>query len=125
VVDFQYDFEDEVWYEISDGAKDLVQKLLSPADQRLTAKEALLHPWLVNLTRHGDYQLSTDLLSRMKSFSSVSKMQQIALNMMAHQCTSDEIQEMKDIFQSIDINNDGYITLKELKECLKGKFDER
>jgi Ca2+-binding EF-hand superfamily protein len=25
----------------------------------------------------------------------------------------------------IDINNDGYITLKELKETLKDKYDER
>ena len=30
VINYDYDFEDEVWYQISDEAKDLVSKLMSP-----------------------------------------------------------------------------------------------
>lgn len=43
---------------------------------------------------------------------------------MAHLCGTDEIAESKKFFSSLDINNDGYITLKELKEALKDKFDD-
>lgn len=40
-------FEDEIWLHISDGAKDLVLKLLDPnPQQRLRASEALRHPWI-------------------------------------------------------------------------------
>jgi Ca2+-binding EF-hand superfamily protein len=34
--------------------------------------------------------------------------------MIAHQCDSEEIDENKKIFFSIDKNHDGYITMKEL-----------
>lgn len=44
--------------------------------------------------------------------------------MMAHLCGTEEIAESKNFFSSLDLNNDGYITLKELKEALKDKYDE-
>jgi Ca2+-binding EF-hand superfamily protein len=52
-------------------------------------------------------------------------MQQIALNMIAHQCNTEEVEEIKKIFLKMDINNDGFITLKELKEALEGKYDSQ
>mmetsp|Transcript_42856 Transcript_42856/g.31301 ORF Transcript_42856/g.31301 Transcript_42856/m.31301 type:complete len:115 (-) Transcript_42856:111-455(-) len=47
VIKYEYDFNDEPWDTISFAAKDFVQKLLCPADKRLSAKEALKHPWLL------------------------------------------------------------------------------
>ena len=44
--------------------------------------------------------------------------------MIAHQCGGDEIEQSKEIFGRIDRNNDGYITHKELKDALKGKYEE-
>ncbi|RIA87303.1 kinase-like domain-containing protein [Glomus cerebriforme] len=41
-----YYFEDEYWSNISDYAKDLIDKMLTyDADKRITAHEALQHPW--------------------------------------------------------------------------------
>jgi serine/threonine protein kinase len=42
-----YEFHPKYWHGVSDAAKDLIRGLLvlSPAD-RLTAKQALAHPWL-------------------------------------------------------------------------------
>ena len=43
----QYDFPSPYWDSISDGAKDLINKLLVlDVDRRLSAKEILEHPWL-------------------------------------------------------------------------------
>ena len=56
-----YEFDAAFWSEVSDGAKDLVAKLLTldPA-QRLTAESALLHDWLLE----GDHALSARNLER-------------------------------------------------------------
>lgn len=42
-----FDFEDEVWNEISDDAKDFIKKLMvKDKSKRMTIDEALEHPWL-------------------------------------------------------------------------------
>lgn len=46
VMDGHYDFDDEVWEEVSDEAKDLIKSLLCPIDKRFSGKDALNHPWL-------------------------------------------------------------------------------
>ena len=52
----RYEFTGDIWNEISDDAKDLIKKLLIlDPDERLSAKKALLHPWL---------KAPTDRLSR-------------------------------------------------------------
>ena len=40
-----YDFDDDVWDEISKEAKDLISKLIAMPEKRLTASEALEHKW--------------------------------------------------------------------------------
>jgi len=125
VINYQYDFEDDVWNEVSDEAKDLITKLLAPAGERLDSKQALSHPWIVkNSKNEPRVSLNDNVISRIATFSNATKIQQIALNFIAHQCEADEIAENKKIFFNIDKNNDGYITLKELKEAMKGKLTE-
>jgi calcium/calmodulin-dependent protein kinase I len=56
IISGRFDFTEEIWTEVSNDAKDLVRKLLVlDPDARLTAKKALLHPWL---------KVSTDRLSK-------------------------------------------------------------
>lgn len=47
IMDVKYDFDDSVWDDISDSAKDLIRNLLvkEPA-KRFTAKQCLQHPWV-------------------------------------------------------------------------------
>jgi len=43
----EYDFPDPYWTDISDSAKDMVQKLLTvDPRKRYTAKQVLAHPWI-------------------------------------------------------------------------------
>eukprot|EP00004_Rigifila_ramosa_P021673 TRINITY_DN580_c0_g1_i2.p1 TRINITY_DN580_c0_g1~~TRINITY_DN580_c0_g1_i2.p1 ORF type:complete len:336 (-),score=80.65 TRINITY_DN580_c0_g1_i2:706-1686(-) len=62
-----YDFPDQWWGNISESAKDLIRKLLTvdPA-KRLTAVEALQHPWLTGETASTSHL--PDTLKSMKSF---------------------------------------------------------
>eukprot|EP01024_Parvocaulis_polyphysoides_P047334 TRINITY_DN4487_c2_g1_i2.p1 TRINITY_DN4487_c2_g1~~TRINITY_DN4487_c2_g1_i2.p1 ORF type:complete len:360 (-),score=82.51 TRINITY_DN4487_c2_g1_i2:358-1437(-) len=44
-----YDADDPIWDEVSEEAKDLVSKLLNVnADKRLSAEQALKHPWILS-----------------------------------------------------------------------------
>jgi calcium-dependent protein kinase len=45
IVNCPVEFKDPVWEHISEDAKDLIRKLLVPADRRLKAHDALKHPF--------------------------------------------------------------------------------
>ena len=45
VVKGQFDFDGAEWEEISNEAKDLIKKLITKPEKRLTAEEALEHKW--------------------------------------------------------------------------------
>ena len=50
ILDGTYSITGKVWDEISDGAKDLVSQLLTfDKDQRISAGDALAHPWIVKM----------------------------------------------------------------------------
>ncbi|KAJ1021937.1 hypothetical protein NDA16_003699 [Ustilago loliicola] len=49
IIKMEVQFEPEYWSEVSDTAKDFILRCLCPADKRMTAREALAHPWLANL----------------------------------------------------------------------------
>ncbi|KAI8336584.1 kinase-like domain-containing protein [Chlamydoabsidia padenii] len=45
----KYEFDEEYWSDISDSAKDMVDRLLAfKPEKRITAEEALQHPWITN-----------------------------------------------------------------------------
>lgn len=49
ILKMEVQFEPEYWSEVSDTAKDFILRCLCPADKRMTAPEALAHPWLADL----------------------------------------------------------------------------
>jgi serine/threonine protein kinase len=51
ILDGTFDFEDPEWEEVSEEAKDLIKSLLTNENDRLTAKQALKHPWIKNNTK--------------------------------------------------------------------------
>jgi len=47
IMDVKYDFDDSVWDDISDSAKDLIRNLLvKEPSRRFSAKQCLEHPWV-------------------------------------------------------------------------------
>ena len=53
----------------------------------------------------------------------MSKIHQMTLNAMAHLTKDNEIVEQAKFFEFFDENNDGYISLRELKKIFSQKFD--
>eukprot|EP01025_Chloroclados_australasicus_P061445 TRINITY_DN80714_c0_g1_i1.p1 TRINITY_DN80714_c0_g1~~TRINITY_DN80714_c0_g1_i1.p1 ORF type:complete len:544 (-),score=79.95 TRINITY_DN80714_c0_g1_i1:307-1764(-) len=113
------DFETDPWPQISDAAKDCVRKLLTmDTTKRATAAEIMQHPWLTQAGVAKDEVLDSVVLHRMKQFAAQNKVKKVALMMIGQNLKEDEITGLKQLFQSIDVNGDGTITLNELKNAL-------
>lgn len=96
---------------ISESARDLISKLLVPdVAKRLTAKEALRHPWILG-TDASETPLSPLVLRSLKSFGAKCKFQQKALALMVEILSDDEVDEIKQTYENFDVDSDGVISM--------------
>lgn len=74
----KFSFSDQCWSNISDNAKDLIKKLLTyDPDQRISAEEALKHPWIVEMSSiQVDQAIAIGALSNLQSFRAEQKLKQ-------------------------------------------------
>ena len=124
----RFDFPSPDWDGISDVAKDFIRSLLRIVpSERLSASQALAHPWLKEMPaeerREGKraQRSSIAFASRSIAFITYMDMQKLkksALAWLATNSTNDDITALKDIFKKIDVNDDGTVTLLELDACL-------
>ena len=84
---------------------------------RATCSDILRHPWLKQ-TGHGmDKPLDNVVLTRMKKFAAMNKLKKTALMVVGGCLSAEEIAGMKRLFKTIDEDNSGTITVKELQVC--------
>ncbi|XAR60297.1 Non-specific serine/threonine protein kinase [Bertholletia excelsa] len=113
------DFSSDPWPSISPGAKDLVKKMLnSDPKQRLTAHQVLNHPWIKEDGEAPDTPLDNVVLDRLKQFRAMNKFKKVALRVIAGCLSEEEIMGLKQMFKGMDEDNNGTITLEELKQGL-------
>uniref|UniRef100_A0A1D1YTY0 non-specific serine/threonine protein kinase n=1 Tax=Anthurium amnicola TaxID=1678845 RepID=A0A1D1YTY0_9ARAE len=112
------DLQSNPWPSISDNAKDLVRKMLAQdPKKRITAAQALEHPWL----REGeasDKPMDSAVLARMKQFRAMNKLKKLALKVIAENLSEEEIKGLKQMFRNMDTDDSGTITYEELKSGL-------
>ena len=117
-----FDFDGEEWADIDDGAKDLIKKLITRPERRLTASEALQHRWLKALTRQSRTETNNAIrrlnLSNIKQFQKSEKIKQVALMAIAVQSDPNDFIELKNIFQALDKDGNGSISFDELQAGL-------
>ncbi|XP_074585527.1 calcium-dependent protein kinase 17-like [Curcuma longa] len=104
------------WPSISDSAKDLVRRMLvRDPKRRLTAHEALCHPWVCVDGIAPSKPLDSAVLTRLKQFSAMNKLKKMAIRVIAESLSDEEIAGLKEMFKMIDADNSGQITFEELK----------
>nr|GMC90109.1 calcium-dependent protein kinase 13 [Ipomoea batatas] len=114
------DFKREPWPSISEGAKSLVRQMLEPDPKlRLTAKQVLEHPWLQNAKKAPNVPLGDVVKSRLKQFSLMNRFKRKALRVIADFLSNEEVEDLKEIFGKIDADNDGIVSIEELKVGLQ------
>ncbi|XP_023749336.1 calcium-dependent protein kinase 28 [Lactuca sativa] len=113
------DFRRKPWPTISDSGKDFVRKLLMKNPRaRLTAAQALSHPWVREDGNASVIPLDISVLSNMRQFVRYSRLKQFALRALASMLDEEEISFLKDQFHAIDVDKNGTISLEEMRQAL-------
>jgi len=124
-----YCFRRDKWEHTTEWARDFVTKLLVIQPQaRLSAVDALQHPWMhqideeLNLEEDRRY-LSPVLLDDLRRYARGSHFKHLALSIMAHHITSPDLEEIRNSFLALDTDKSGTITFDNLRDAIHGQFD--
>lgn len=119
-----YTFYSPAWSDISDEAKEFVSDLIEVDPKlRLDALQALRHNWLSNefplCDRAPDSSMMDSVHDNLMNYGAVSEFKKMALMVIAHKSTTDEIIELRKAFDSFDTANNGTISLDEFKAAME------
>lgn len=115
-----YSFSAPQWSAISPQAKNLISRLLCyNPNIRISAKEALEHPWFDQITQN----MPKLALEGLFAFHSSQKLQNAVLTFIASQLSQiEDFQEISEFFRILDKNGDGRISKEELTGVFEGNF---
>jgi calcium-dependent protein kinase len=117
----KFDFPSPEWDTISDSAKEFVCSLLNlDPSKRPTAEQALRHKWIRKQTQHRAsiiHQFS-DRSKPFQKFMGLNKLKKATLGYIATNLTDKEIGHLKQLFQKLDVNGDGRLTLSAFEDAL-------
>ena len=126
----KYDLSSPPFNKLSKSSLDLIQKLLTmDPNQRITAEQALNHPWFKEFksqelyNRINDTNTMKTLINNLKSYRRTSVIQETALAYLVHHFPQfkDVVNSCK-LFNQIDKSGDGKITKDELYKGLAEKY---
>lgn len=126
IMQCKFSFRGEQWSKVSKEAKDFIASLLQidPLD-RPTAEEALKSKWMKKQFGAKNPKLQPrdrlDARRRLHAYGKETKLKRIALLFLAHKSTTSEIAKMRELFEEIDEDGNGEISLAELKNVLGGE----
>ncbi|KAK9061851.1 hypothetical protein SSX86_019035 [Deinandra increscens subsp. villosa] len=111
-------FDEALWSKLSFEAKDFVKTLLNKNPRkRLTAAQALCHPWLRN-----DNEVKTpfdlSILKFVKHYICSSDLRKAALRALSKTLNFDDLVYLKEQFSLLEPSTDGFISVENLKTVL-------
>lgn len=113
-------FKHKVWSKISKDAKTLLAELLrKKAQSRVTVGGALQHPWLATNSALPDDNIMSDVVSSMKHFQTLNMFQKAAITALAWKASDEDTRQLREVFEMIDRDGSGHITVGELRECIE------
>ena len=116
----------EEWDSVSKEGKDLLSKMLKYDPKvRVSAEEALNHPWFKSHEMTAKQKINTNLITNMKKFRADRKLEQATVSFIVTQLISrEERNELLSQFQAWDKNGDGVLSREEIFEGYKQSMGE-
>lgn len=123
-----YTYEKDYWKPVSDEAKDFISRLLVLDPKvRYTSKQAQGHIWMSKEFKLSDRAPSASMselvADNLLLYKDSAQLKKIALNVIAHQSTSEEVLQLRKAFDQFDTANNGVISFDEFKAAVKDKFN--
>jgi calcium-dependent protein kinase len=115
------EFPEEDWDGVSKEAKSFITDMfIKNPSKRPSAASCLTHSWLgLNSKAQPQTSLAPGLVGRLRKFRAASKLKKMALTFIAQQLKDEDIQELRDTFSALDVNNDGTLTPQEIREGMR------
>ena len=117
IATMKFDYPEKKWMNISKEAKDLINHMIAPENERYNAKQVLAHPWLQNANKYNLINLNFDPVF-FKDYAQSNLIKKMALLFIASRLEQNEIQDLKRIFGAFDKEKNGQISFEELKQGL-------
>lgn len=117
-----FDFKGKEWKNVSNEAKDLIKCCLTmDPNKRISASEALKHPWFKMKTSMFTLEAKFDnrVLENFKSYGFLLKLQKLAVTIIAQQVNDIDLQKLKSAFLALDEDGLGYITKEQMRKGLE------
>ena len=122
----EYDFPKEEWQNVSEEAKNLVQKMLEKdTKKRITALDALQDKWFkINKQKKTSNKLlAKNVLSNMKKFKKNKKFEKATMSFIVNQLVlKEERKDLEKQFKEWDKNGDGVLSRDEIIEGYKKTY---
>jgi calcium-dependent protein kinase len=116
----KFSFDASDWKHVSKAAQKFVSDcLVLDPKQRVTSEGLLKHSWVVDhIPKLQKMPLSADAMTGLKAFRTKGKLQKIALNMIAHFVDDEKVEDLHMMFETMDANGDGTLTMAEIRDGL-------
>jgi calcium-dependent protein kinase len=119
----KYSVRPEKWATLSDEAKHFLRALIVvDPSKRLTAQQALEHPWICKGPNSKPAELSIEVAAAFKRFSQASVFRRCCMEMFAWSLSNEERAQVRNTFLSLDRRLQGTITLEDLKSFMVDKL---
>ena len=117
-------FPSPEWDDISEDAKNLIKKMCCPPEKRLTAEQVLKEVWVKDNAPNSSKTVAIPLKKDgFIAYANSNKLRKAVLTYIASRLSEDEIKKIKEMFQRIDVDNDGKLSLEEMKKVFsKGEI---
>mmetsp|Transcript_110458 Transcript_110458/g.276520 ORF Transcript_110458/g.276520 Transcript_110458/m.276520 type:complete len:582 (+) Transcript_110458:90-1835(+) len=113
-------FKDKIWRKVSKDAKTLLAELLrKKSENRCEVIVALEHPWLKSGNSLPDANIMEDVVDTMVHFQTLNMLQKAAITALAWRASDDDTQHLRQIFEALDRDGNGHITIPELKSAFE------
>lgn len=113
-------FSQPVWYKVSKQAKNLLAELLhKKANQRISVAEALSNPWLRRKSSLPTEEILRDMMDAFAHFQELNMFEKAAVTALAWRANHQDTAHLRQIFESLDQDGNGHITIQELRGVIE------
>lgn len=110
----QFDFPKDKWAKISKEAIDLIKHMICVESKRFDAKKVLDHEWFQKVEGQPQVELEIDV-DKFTKYIHMNNLKKIVLTYIATRLKDSEVKHLREVFEALDINKDGSITIEELQ----------